>query len=242
MSSLSALEPDRSPACLSDFAFDRWLAGLCPSDEAAAAAQHVASCARCSARHAELVEEKRGWQQARPPVRRLPRTPLALASGLALAAAALLALRLTPGAPAPDMTRSKGARAIGFYVKHAQSVRRGGTGELVAPGDALRFFYTSDRPAFIAVLSIDGAGQGSVYYPSAAPARAVAVAAGRELPLPASTVLDGVLGRETLVGLFCDAPIELEPVLQALTRDPAAPAPLGCSLDRLAIEKREDAP
>jgi hypothetical protein len=245
MISLKALEPDHGPDCLSDFAFDRWLAGLASAEESAAFARHRDDCVRCAERHATLWDERRAWQTAKAakPAARWPRdrTWIAASAGVGLVVAALLAVRGANHAPEVDATRSKGAQSIGFFVKHGAAVRRGVMGDVVAPGDALRFTYTSDRPGatFLAVLSVDGAGRASVYYPSGQPARAVAVAAGRDVLLPISTVLDGVLGDELLIGLFCNSEVVLDPWLRALEQDVSAPPPPGCSTDRLSISKRE---
>lgn len=249
MSPLAALEPERTAACVSDYAFDRWLAGALQAEERAAAEAHVASCARCERRLAQLEGERVAWhaaplapltRQPAPsrvaPVRKRAALYAAASSALALAAAALLFLRPAPRAPEGG-TRAKGPRSIGFYVKHGAAVRRGAHGEVVAPGDALRFTYSSERRGYLAVLSFDGARRASVYYPSDA-AHTVPIEPGRDVPLPISTVLDGVLGQETLLGVFCETAVALEPLRRALEADPRAPPPPGCTIDRLAIEKR----
>jgi hypothetical protein len=85
------------------------------------------------------------------------------------------------------------------------------------------------------VLSVDGAGHASIYFPMGA--RAEALQPGPQL-LPQSTTLDGVLGRETLYALWCSEPAELEPIRRALESSPAAPAVPGCSIETLQVEKR----
>jgi hypothetical protein len=106
----------------------------------------------------------------------------------------------------------------------------------VAPGDTLQFTYVSERARHLAVLSLDGADRASVYFPDGA--RAAPIAAGRDVPLPRSTVLDEVLGPERLYGLFCEQPIALEPVRAQLERRRALPPLDGCRVVQLAIEKR----
>jgi hypothetical protein len=244
MNPLAALEPERSPQCASDYALDRWLSGELQHAEAAALEAHVESCARCGERRALRTSERAEWQRrphgvipgARIVKPKRMRASLLAASGvLAMAAAALLIVRGGEHT-APDTVRTKGTRSLGFYVKHGQGVRRGAQGEAVAPGDALRFVYTSEHAGYFAVLSVDGARRASIYYPSAAD-RAAAIEAGRDVPLPLSTVLDDVLGQEALFGVFCEQPIALEPLRRALEADARAVPPPGCSFDRLVIEK-----
>ena len=242
MSVLDALEPERTPECVSDYAFDRWLAGHAAADQRLAIEQHVASCARCSARQVRLQGEREAWR-ARPVPAALGASPKpkrvalpAAAAALALAAAAMLIVRGGPVAP-EEGVRSKGPQSIGFYVKHGDGVRRGAHGEVVEPGDALRFLYTSEEDGFIAVLSVDAAQRGAIYYPDEQ-ANAAAIAAGRDVPLPLSTVLDDVTGPEQIFGVFCASPVELEPLRRALERDASAAPPPGCRFDQLSIEKR----
>jgi len=242
MSPLDALQPERTPECVSDYAFDRWLAGHAAADQRQAIEQHVARCARCSARQARLQGEREAWRARTVPAAlgsssKPKRVAVpAVAAALALAAAAMLIVRGSSLAP-DEGVRSKGPQSIGFYVKHGDAVRRGAHGERVEPGDALRFLYTSEEDGFIAVLSVDAAQRGTIYFPNEA-ANAAAFAAGHDVPLPLSTVLDDVTGPERIFGVFCASPVALEPLRRALERDPTAAPPPGCRFDQLLIEKR----
>lgn len=242
MSTLDALEPERTPECVSDYAFDRWLACQVAADQRRAIEQHVASCARCAGRQARLLGEREAWRARLVPAalganQKPKRVALpAAAAALALAAAGMLIVRSGPVMP-EDGVRSKGPQSIGFYVKHGDAVRRGAHGEVVEPGDALRFLYTSEEDGFIAVLSVDAARRGAIYYPNEE-ANAVAIAAGHDVPLPLSTVLDDVAGPEQIFGVFCASPVELEPLRRALERDATAAPPPGCRFDQLLIEKK----
>ena len=110
-------------------------------------------------------------------------------------------------------------------------------GETVAPGDTVRFTYSTAERRYLAILSVDGAGAASIYFPDGA--EAVAVEPGEDAPLPLGTRLDGVLGEERVVGLFCDAPRPLEPVRQALQNSGAAlPDVPGCTLRTFRFTKR----
>src|SRR5208283_2903392 len=145
----------------------------------------------------------------------------------------LLALR-----PAAVEVRSKGAAtSLGMYVQHDQTVRRALPGEAVAPGDVVRFVYSSQEPRFLAILSVDGAGVASVYFPNGP--QAMRMPAAEETPLPLGTRLDGTLGEERVVALFCEHSQELEPVRRALQAASAAlPEVPGCTLATFHFSKR----
>jgi hypothetical protein len=254
MSLLDELEPTRGADCVSDLGFDRLASGELEGQRSAEIAAHLQGCARCAERAAALGLAQAAFQRdvlpgllALSPVRRSKARQrwlgvLAAASSCAIAAAALLALRAPQASPPASDVRSKGAPSLGFFVQHRGHIRQGEAAEVVAPGDTLRFTYSTPERAYFAVLSRDGAGHGSVYFPAAPATRAELVEAGHTVPLPIGTELDAVTGRETLVGLFCTSALPLEPVRAALERDPSAPAPAGCIFDRLAIDKRAGSP
>ncbi len=134
-------------------------------------------------------------------------------------------------------TRTKGA-LIGFrfFVDHAGKVRPGGLNERVEPGDALRFVFSTREARYLAVLSVDGARHASTYYPVAgAPARG---AAGVEVPLPVSTALDDTLGPETIYGIACPTPFDVEGLRGALEGAPDQPPELvGCDVQAIVLHK-----
>jgi hypothetical protein len=124
-----------------------------------------------------------------------------------------------------------------MYVQHEQAVRRALPGEAVAPGDVVRFVYSSREPRFLAILSVDGAGVASVYFPDGP--ETVKVPGAEDAPLPLGTRLDGVLGEEQVVALFCERNRVLEPVRQALqAAAPALPEVPGCTLATFHFSKR----
>ncbi|WP_437500048.1 zf-HC2 domain-containing protein [Sorangium sp. So ce1099] len=258
-------ERSRPEGCPSDLRFDRLLAGeLAPAEEQATRA-HLDGCGRCAARFAAL-EAARAAFLADPPPLRLPappRTPapavrwsraraLVPAVTAALGAAAVLALVLRTRPPAGPTGDDRGARVaqaaqgtrtkggdgrIGFYVARGEGAVPGGPGEVVHPGDRLQFTYAAAEAGYFALLSVDGARKASIYFPAGA--AAAPIQAGEEVPLPSSVVLDETLGPETLYGLFCSAPVDLEPIRAALESAPERPpAPAGCRVDRLQIDKR----
>lgn len=255
---LRALEPRRPPGCPSDLALDRAHAGEADEPERARVQGHVAGCPRCTARWQATEEAARALPSRRtgresPGVwrsttarRRRPwpwRAP-ARGAALALAAAAVWLVWARAGkGPSPsreDDLRSKGSARLGLFVKSGDRVRRGTDGEVVAPGDTLRFAVTAAADRWVAVLSRDGGGTASLYVPAGGPGTPmIAVTAGRDVPLPEGLELDGVLGREDLVGVFCDRPVPTGDLLRDLKATGAVHPPAGCAIDRLTIEKRE---
>lgn len=227
-------------ACLSSLRLDRWMMGELDPTDAETVGTHVSTCAACSAALAGMRgvrEEVRTFPLpialGRPsPRRRVP--GLAVGGlGLALAASLVLVLR-TP----PATERSKGTGfGLTMYVQHGDEVRRAAPGETVSPGDAIRFAVSTPIPAYVAVLSLDPAGNASVYFPQAA--RAAQVPAGTEVPLPLGTRLDATTGEERLLGIFCGSAVELEPIRQALQRgEDASPLPADCKGLRWSFVKR----
>jgi hypothetical protein len=235
----------RSSDCASDRVLDLLLAGDLDATESGALREHFSACAACSARFAELGAFRDEVALRLPPCTALSahRTmPVPIPRrwsgwiGGALAAAAALVFWIGRGpAEGSDATRVKGSARLGFYVKRGDAVFRGGQGESLKPGDALEFSYSAPSAGYLAVLSVDGGGHASIYFPTGA--RAEAVKPGPQL-LPLSTTLDAVLGRETLYALWCDAPAELEPIRRSVESAPAAPAAPGCSVETLQVDKR----
>jgi hypothetical protein len=229
-----------SSDCASDRVLDLLLAGDLDATRGSALRQHFAACAACSARFAELSAFRAevvlpAFSQL---IAKQPRRPRRwsgwMASALAAAATLLFWLGRGP-TDRSDETRVKGSARLGFYVKRGDSVFRGGQGEALRPGDAIEFSYSAPGAGYLAVLSVDGAGHASIYFPTGS--RAEALKTGPQL-LAQSTTLDAVLGRETLYALWCDQPAELEPIRRSLESNPAALAVPGCSIETLQVEKR----
>ncbi|MFL5309571.1 MAG: hypothetical protein ACJ79H_03855, partial [Myxococcales bacterium] len=197
--------------------------------------QHLLACARCAGAVGAMRAVR---DEALPPLRVVPlspaarRWPRAAAAGLAVAAAAASLLLVVR----PPGQRLKGPGfALRMYVEHAGDVRPAMPGEVIAPGDAVRFAVTAPANGYVAVLSLDPTGRGSVYFPLGA--RAEAVAPAGEVPLPIGTRLDATVGEERIVGLFCSSPVELEPLRLQLERGGAL-FPEGCQVTRWSFVKR----
>jgi hypothetical protein len=229
------LEDVRWKACLSAFRLDRFRLGELQPAEVAEVKAHLEGCQRCRDAETVLASAEAEFRTSGAPLRRRTSARRLLAGGLgvaALAAVCLLALLPTSG------LRTKGPPlSLGMFVQHGQGVRRALPGERVSPGDAVRFVYSSREPGFLAILSVDGAGVASVYFPEGA--ETAAVPAATEAALPLATQLDGVLGEETVVALFCQRSRALEPVREALQASgPALPAVPGCTLASFHFTKR----
>lgn len=211
-------------ACLSDLRLDELSTGELAGASAAAATEHLAGCARCRARDQVLAGDRARFRAAPATIgRRRAAWPAAMV-GIAAAAAVVLVVRLPR--ESPGGTRTKGGAHLGFVVAHGGAMRLGAAGERVHPGDTLSYLVTTADAAYVTVLGRDAAGRVTTYVAMDR------VAAGRDVELPVATVLDGSLGREEIVAVFCR---EATPVASPAAWLAAPPA--GCTLDRLPIEK-----
>ena len=229
----------RPSGCLSDFALDRVVAGELAGDDATP--EHLRECDRCKAREKELRDERDAFDREPPFAlrarsrRRSSTLVLAGTSAFAAAAALVLLLR-SPVAGEVEGTRTKGTgERLSFFVKHGDAVRPAVPLETVEPGDALRFVYSAIEPRHLTVLGLDGARRASVYV-SDGPS-SVAIAAGTDVALSTSTVLDEVLGRETIYGVFCARSFEVEPLRRSLEETGDLRAPAGCRIETLSFTK-----
>lgn len=216
---------ERRPECLSRLHCDQLLNG--ELDDRDDLIRHHASCPRCTA----LLEAHRRERAAFAVPR--ARAPRRWTVGLAAAAAVLGVWLVARARHGVAETRGKGKPALAFYVKHGELVREGGPGEIVRPGDAINFTLSTDAPAYVAIISVDGAGVVSAYYPEGA--TAAAIPAGRDQVLPRSVLLDDTLGSERVVAAFCDRPIAVAEIAAAVAR---GAIPSGCVGDALRLDKR----
>ena len=187
---------------------------------------HVAGCAKCGEAMKGLEPE-----ETLPPLRVVPlrrRVWPRVVAGLSLAAAASVLLMVRPS---PTRIKGDGGPLLGMYVQHDGQVRRVWPGETVAAGDAVRFAVTTPVPGYVAVLSRDPRGRASVYFPSAE------VAASKDVALPTATRLDGSVGEEEIVGVFCALQLDVEPLRAALEKGSLS-APDGCEVTRWSFVKR----
>ncbi len=192
---------------VSELAIDRLLAGELTLPDAAALRGHAAACRSCAAALDDALATRRA---ALPPLP-LPRRHV-LPALAALAAAAMLIAVAWPHEP---QVRTKGTSIVGFFVAHGDRVRRGAPSETVMPGDRIELFTTTTEPLWFAATSSDG----SVYV---APMR---VEPGHEQVLPIAIELDGALGTEVVIGVFCPERFDVHQL------------PSGCTSDRFTLVK-----
>jgi hypothetical protein len=231
----ATLEPGRPPGCLSELALERLRLGESSDVEGRT---HLAGCSRCGALLAALADGAATLPPRRVTAPRRSRWPSLVGAALAMAAAVAIVAWVPK--PEGEGTRRKGgagAVRLGFFVRHDGGVRRGGDGERVVPGDALRFTVSAAASGWLAVVSRDGADQISVYYPTGG-ATLAPLDAGAEVALPGSTILDGVTGRERICAVVCPLPLPLDRV-RVFAR--GEPLPEGCASDCATIEKQAGA-
>ncbi|HJZ87507.1 MAG TPA: zf-HC2 domain-containing protein [Polyangia bacterium] len=234
----------RPPSCPSDLRLDHFLLGELEEQETASLRAHLDSCSHCTARLAAMDSEREqfgrqfgAWVPSKPRGRRFRWRLWPVLSLAAAAAAILLVVELRPERGGLPTIRGKGQSRLEFYVRHQGVVRRGSTGEAVLAGDALRFAYSSGAPGYLAVISLDGRGRATVYYPPQS--TMIPIAAGDDILLPASTILDDAPGPEQIWGVFCRVPLDLEPIRARVEKTRRAPTlPDGCQIDATSIEKR----
>jgi hypothetical protein len=167
-----------------------------------------------------------------------------LAASCGLAAAALIAFAVgEPWRDAPNDdglgtfgTRTKGGPAsLGWVVRRGARVVAGRPEEPLQPGDALRFTISAREPVFVALLGLGASGKPSVYYPDAD--ELAGLPAGDEQLLPIAIELDATPGDERLYAVFCQKPVSVAAVLEAVERSPQAPAlPVSCTGERHTLQ------
>jgi hypothetical protein len=157
--------------------------------------------------------------------------PLALASGLATAAAVILVVVLWTAPPGPPVPGQAGAGAPDVYVGvrggptldlrilRDGQVLRWAPGDALRAGDALRLVPFGQGYDWLLVLAVDPAGRSQVVVPFDG-GRSWAIPGDGE-PLPGSLVLDDVPGREALVAVFSREALDAEDAaaLAGVTRE-----------------------
>jgi Putative zinc-finger len=255
---LSRLRPPSGDGCVSDLTFARFSAGELAPDELSSLEAHLAGCDACTSKKRQLAASDAAFLAVAPTLAALqkravpatsdvvrPRAGRAwrwFSAGAAVAAAAALVLVVHPpsqfGAVDGDSvgTRLKGGARMGFFVARGGAVFRGQDSDPVYPGDRLRFVLSTNAPRHVAILSRDGAGVVSVYYPAGtSSARFEAL---RDYALDSSIELDDTLGEETIYALFCAEPFELLPLRQELERAATLSERAGCTVDTLRLTKQ----
>jgi hypothetical protein len=240
-------EKPSAPKCPSNLVLDRFNAGDLPMEEAILVQEHLRACSTCDQRVRELLATRERIEAVLPalgqrhPAKNERRGVGGLAAGgafaLAVAAGALFLLPTGKNFD-PEITRTKGSGALGFYVKRGEDVRAGGSGEVLHPGDAVQFTYRGQSSGYLAIFGVSGEDV-SVYYPTGERA---AVWSAERPDVPQSTVLDEVLGPEVFVSVLCPDPVQVREVQRALAASAAVRdrfAVATCQVDTVTVEKRQ---
>ncbi|NOU26501.1 MAG: hypothetical protein HOO96_01230 [Polyangiaceae bacterium] len=236
---------------MSDYRLDAFRSTSLPAEERTRVQEHLGGCARCRGRLAELEAEALEFAEqptvpkadvhpiAKRPMRR--RVWAGAAAALALAAGLFLFVRSRRPPEEDGGVRLKGNAHIELFVEHRGRVRRSSMAETVEPGDKLQFAVATREPAYVAVLSIDGAGTASVYFAASSPLGPTIN--GEDEPLPVSIVLDDVLGAEHVWGFVCKERQPEADLLARLKKEGAAIAtPPDCSRTEFLVTKVAHAP
>ncbi|MFT3693769.1 MAG: DUF4384 domain-containing protein [Kofleriaceae bacterium] len=190
-----------------------------------------ATCAEAERTHLEACERCRGDEAKAAELRAhftafvLPRGVIAkpkmrwgwfavMAFGLA-AAIALLVMWPRKVEQPPELA-IKGDATWQLFANRAGQTFAVHDGAPLAAGDSVRFVVTPNGARYVLVVSVDGAGNASIYYPYGG-TRSIALAPGEaRIELPGSIVLDAAPGPERVFALFSDQPIEAASVTQQL--------------------------
>lgn len=137
--------------------------------------------------------------------------------GLGAAASAAIAILVVTVSSTRDDTFSlKGGDSLELVLKRGHEVMP--LGERCLPGDAIRARVRSTR-RYVLLISLDATGKVSLLFPSAGQA-SEPVPAENEF-IPGSWELDEVPGRERIIAVFSDAPLEFSSVSEALGKSVA---------------------
>jgi hypothetical protein len=176
---------------------------------------HVASCARCAAELARMEKEGEQFAQYVFPRtldsvlrrRRSARRQRA-AAGLAafgLAAAAALAIWVSPPGQESDYLGIKGARlGLALLTADDSGARELTDGDTVAAGAALRLRVRPAAPCYLWVVSVDSRGIVSRLYPASGDSPLLVSASS---VLPGGVALDGTAGWERFFAVCSPEPL-----------------------------------
>jgi hypothetical protein len=232
------------PRCPPSFELERMFAGEAIGLDVAA---HVDGCGRCTGQLEELQTGSAAFLLQRPAAAfvaaleaRRPTRPLLRWSWAALAAPAMAAILLLAVRPEPEppAVRLKGSPfAVHYNCPHQERSGLAADGQLLHPGDSLRFSYSATTNGYLAILGRDGAGQAMTFHPygQREPAR---VEAGEGGWLAGSVVLDEAPGPERLTALFATEPFDLASAVARLQAGEDAGACATCVVETLRLEKK----
>ena len=108
-------------------------------------------------------------------------------------------------------------------------------GEVLRPGDKIRFVVNPGAAKYVLIGSRDGSGAFTVYHPFGGDKSAAVERGPHELP--GAVELDQVAGAETLVAVFSNQPVEAKVVAQAVDSNPMQPELKDAKVIRLEFVK-----
>lgn len=231
----------------SRFHLDRYLTGELSADDAAAVATHLTEADEA---HFDAVRQARAQlppfdaHQIRSRAQRPANNTAwyrAVGAVAALAALVLIGLRLSQPAPADNWVQFRGAGLYVYTVANGEPVPYGG--EPLGEGDTLAFQVTPRDHEGVVLLSIDGTGTLTVFFPAEGDAPVPLPPNGPRTPLPTTVVLDGAPGPEVFVAVFDHSVAEAEAYAAERYREGGADGLLAWAderddVDAVEVERR----
>lgn len=216
-------------AHLSSEVLDLLMLSALPEAEAEAAKQHLGTCATCTGKWETMQADAQRFSQFVFPrtvekvVERtkggfFSRFKLTVLVPLAGLAAALAVVATTGGGQTEDdlYVGVKGEPTLEVFASRAGGSAFAVTqGVALKPEDRIRFVVNPAGGKYLLVVSRDGAGAISVYYPFGEQQSAL-VASNTKSELPGSVELDATLGDERLFAIFSNEPVSAAAVESAL--------------------------
>jgi hypothetical protein len=233
------------PRHLSALILDRRALGDLSDLEAQEMDLHLAGCELCRGQLAAQQESFQKFEQyVLPAVLPALRTgsrrsfPWPFAWAVPVVASLALAMLVLPhaasrsGAASLNDVAVKGGPNFQTFVKRGTQVFAAADGVLLLPGDALRFVVQPGGLPYLLIVSRDGAGHLTVYYPFGGTRSAELKSDGRN-ELPGSVELDATPGEERLFALFSRQPLEAARVTSRLAVSATEPSAAELGADAL---------
>jgi hypothetical protein len=208
-------------------------------------AAHAAGCGDCTARLTALRDQEASLAASGPPPALAAVLPppvpanrpfavlFGLTSGIAVAAAALVAVVVVLRTPLDDGYTVKGSAVdLEVFAHDGVAVRPLADGSDVHPRERLGFRLTTREPGYLLVVGRDDSGTEYPCWPADGRARSVA-ASGIAEDLDAAVRLDDRLGTETISALLCTEPVTLGDAMEVLAGRGAAE----CVVETVALHK-----
>jgi hypothetical protein len=118
-------------------------------------------------------------------------------------------------------------------IVHAQD-RRLAAGDIVHPGERIRFEIVAARPGYVTVVGVDGSGTQTVYYPFGATAAAAFDPVASRV-LPGAIELDATPGDERFYAFFSEQAFTIDAVIPAIS---TARPPTGIRMSAVVLRKQ----